>query len=209
MTLTPLLVGLTGGIASGKTTVAETFASYGIDIIDSDVGAREVVKKGTLGLEEIVSRYGDSILLRNPTDDNLLNRPALRRIIFEDDNERQWLNDHLHPLIREWVNQQISFSKSRYVINSVPLLVESNLHTSMDVVVVVDVPEHIQISRLIKRDGGTEEDALKILKTQASRSDRLACADYVIDNSESLEYMKQEVAEVHGALLERCDRREM
>ena len=148
-----LIVGLTGGIASGKSTVSEEFRSLGIDIVDSDIGAREVVKKGTLGLEKIIERFGRDIVLRNTQSDNVLDRHKLRRIVFEDENQRQWLNNLLHPLIREWVHEKTAMTTSRYVIHAIPLLIESKLQSSVDVIVTVDVPEDLQIQRYLKREG--------------------------------------------------------
>ena len=144
---TPLIVGLTGGIASGKTTVSDEFKRLGIDIIDSDIGARAVVEKGTLGLHKIVERFGEGIVLRNTQSNNVLDRHKLRRIVFDNEKERQWLNKLLHPLIREWVHAETAKATSRYVIHAIPLLIESKLQNSVDVIVTVDVPEDIQVER--------------------------------------------------------------
>lgn len=204
-----LIVGLTGGIASGKSTVSDEFRNFGIDVIDSDIGAREVVKKGTLGLEKIIEHFGRSIVLKNTRSENVLDRIKLRQIVFDDENERQWLNKLLHPLIREWVHDQTSQSTSRYVIHAIPLLIESKLQSSVDVIVAVDVPEELQIQRYLHREGaGMEAQVKRIMARQCSRGDRIAYADYVIDNSNSIEDVKEEVRTVHESLLELCDRRE-
>ncbi len=204
-----LIVGLTGGIASGKSTVSDEFRHYGIDVIDTDIGAREVVKKGTLGLEKIIARFGRKILLRNPESDNVLDREKLRSIVFEKETERQWLNNLLHPLIREWVHDKTSQATSRYIIHAIPLLIESKLQSSVDVIVAVDVPEDLQIQRYLQREG-PDMQALckKIMARQCSRGDRIAYADYVIDNSGSIDDVREEVRIVHESLLELCDRRE-
>ena len=204
-----LIVGLTGGIASGKSTVSDEFKKFGIDVIDSDIGAREVVKRGTLGLEKIIERFGRGIILKNTRSENVLDRQKLRRIVFEDENQRQWLNKLLHPLIREWVHDKTSQTTSRYVIHAIPLLIESKLQSSVDVIVAVDVPEEMQIQRYLKREGaGMEAQVKRIMARQCSRGDRIAYADYVIDNSGTVEDVREEVRIVHDSLLELCDRRE-
>jgi dephospho-CoA kinase len=200
-----MVVGLTGGIASGKSSVANMFADYEIDIIDSDIGSREVVKRGTFGLQGIIARYGENILLRSSTTDDVLDRAALRNIIFKDKRERQWLNNHLHPLIRDWVDHKTQAAKSIYVINVVPLLIDNNLQSTVDKIITVDVPEELQIKRLMSRDQMSEQYALKIIESQASRGDRLAAADYVIDNSETLEQTQKEVDSIHESLMEICE----
>ena len=209
MMTSPLLVGLTGGIASGKSTVSDEFKKFAIDIVDSDIGAREVVKKGTLGLETIIEHFGTDILLKNTNSENILDRHKLRRIVFENEKERLWLNQLLHPLIREWVHEQTALSSSRYIIHAIPLLIESKLQSSVDVIVTVDVPEECQVQRYLKREGpGMEAQCKKIMSRQASRADRIAYADFVIDNSGTIEDVQEEVRIVHEAILELCDRRE-
>jgi len=206
----PLIVGLTGGIASGKTTVSDEFKKLGIDIIDSDIGARAVVEKGTLGLRKIIERFGEGIVLRNTQSNNVLDRHKLRRIVFDDEQERQWLNKLLHPLIREWVHAETAKATSRYVIHAIPLLIESKLQSSVDVIVTVDVPEDVQIERYIQREGrGMEDQIRKIMSRQCSRSDRIAFADYLIDNTGTVDDVREEVLTVHQSILERCDRREL
>ena len=206
----PLIVGLTGGIASGKTTVSDRFKWLGIDIVDSDVGARAVVERGTLGLQKIIQHFGTGILLEGTQSNNVLDRQKLRRIVFDDEKERQWLNKLLHPLIREWVHAETAKATSRYVIHAIPLLIESKLQSTVDVIVTVDVPEEIQIQRYLQREGqGMETEIKKIMSRQCSRSDRIAMADYVIDNTGSVDDLQEEVLNVHHAILERCDDREM
>ena len=205
-----LIVGLTGGIASGKTAVSDEFERLGIDIIDSDIAARAVVERGTLGLRSIIERFGEGIVLRNTESNNVLDRHKLRKIVFDNETERQWLNNLLHPLIREWVYAETAKATSRYVIHAIPLLIESKLQSSVDVIITVDVPEEVQIERYLQREGsGMKQQIDKIMSRQCSRSDRIAYADYLIDNTGTFEDLKEEVMTVHQAILELCDHREM
>jgi len=179
-----LLIGLTGGIASGKSFVSNAFKDLGVPIIDADVLARQVVEPGSTGLQQLTRHFGTDIL----TNTNELDRAALRQIIFSDPKHRKTVDALLHPLIRDRSDKQIKTTKDQghaYAIYAVPLLVETKQQKRFDRIIVVDVPEKIQISRLLERDGGSEEKAQAILAAQASRQDRLAVADDVIDNTGS------------------------
>lgn len=174
------VVGLTGGIASGKTTVADLIASEGINLVDADIVAREVVAIGTEGLKQISAHFGGLIL----RDDGSLNRLLLREKIFSDSTNKQWLNNLLHPMIRAELLAQLTASDSPYTVLVVPLLVENKLTTLCDHVLVVDVAEQVQIQRTIARDNVSEQQAKAILQSQATREQRLAAADSVIVNND-------------------------
>ncbi|QUM87569.1 dephospho-CoA kinase [Moritella sp. 36] len=191
------VVGLTGGIASGKTTVADLIASEGINLVDADIVAREVVAIGSNGLKQISAHFGEQILL----DDGSLNRPLLREKIFSDNANKQWLNNLLHPMIRAELLAQLAASKSAYTLLVVPLLVENNLTTLCNHVLVVDVEEQVQIDRTMARDKVSLQQANAILKSQATREQRLAAADSVVVNNER-QQLEQDVAVLHQKFLE-------
>lgn len=191
------VVGLTGGIGSGKSAVSKRFAELGIDIIDADEIAREVVAPGSSGLSEIETHFGPSVLL----DNGSLNRPALRERVFNSKEEQARLNALLHPLIRERMHQLIEQSESDYCILAVPLLVENKLTLMCDRVLVVDCPEALQIERATLRDGSATQTIKNIMAAQASRDDRLNAADDVIDNSGSLESLSPQVHALHALYL--------
>lgn len=191
-------IALTGGIASGKSTVADMFAELGAVIIDSDVLAREVVEPGTPGLAEIVERFGPDIL----TGDGELNRPALGEIIFTDDEARKDLNAITHPRVRQRaVELEESAPEGALIIQVIPLLIEANLVDGFDEVIVVDLPEELQLQRLMERNGFSRDEALSRIQAQASRAERLAVATHVIDNSQPLELTRAQVRLLHQQLL--------
>ncbi|MEN1727813.1 MAG: dephospho-CoA kinase [Pseudomonadota bacterium] len=186
----PRIVVLTGGIASGKTSVSNRLAAAGFTIIDTDVIARDVVQPGSRGLAKIVEVFGDDILQIN----GALDRRAMRNRIFASTSARQRLEAITHPLIDEEVWEQIAAASDRaVVILVVPLLVESGLFGDADEVIVIDVPAAAQIARLQSRDGMDLEGAERILAAQASREQRLARADHVIDNSGSLVRLEKQI----------------
>lgn len=174
-----LRIGLTGGIASGKSTVAEMLADCGAVVVDSDVLAREVVEPGTDGLARIVERFGDQVLT-----DGRLDRPALARIVFSDADARRDLEAIIHPAVRSRALElEAEAGPDAVAVLVIPLLVETGQQTSFDAVIVVDVPEELQRQRLIARDRMSVEDANARIAAQATRADRLAAATLVIDNS--------------------------
>ncbi len=179
--LCPMRVGLSGGIASGKSTVAALFAGAAVPVIDTDIVAREVVAPGSTGLQQIIGVFGPSIL----TADGSLDRAGLRARIFADEADRKRLESILHPLILEEVERQSRRAGGSYQIHVIPLLVESGLQDTLDRVLVVDCPEDLQLSRLLSRDGETEASAKQILASQTDRVQRLAVADDVIVNDRS------------------------
>lgn len=195
--MSKLVIGLTGGIASGKTTVSDMFAMLGVDIIDADVIAREVVAKGTPGLAAIVEKFGDDIL----TPDLELDRQKLRTIIFSDNAKKDWLNALLHPLIREQMLLQTANATSPYCILSVPLLIENKLNTLVSRTLVVDIDEASQIKRAIARDNSEQAIIENIIASQASRKQRLAVADDVIVNNKDLEWLSAQVKDLHQMYL--------
>ena len=189
----PPRIGLTGGIASGKTTVANLFAEFGATIIDTDVIAREVVAPGQPALVEIAAAFGTDVLLA----DGSLDRSALRERIFASHEDRARLEAITHPRIRVEALRQADAAGGPYQLIVVPLLVESPLRESVDRILVVDCPEEVQIERLMARDADSEAQARRILAAQSGRSERLAIADDVIRNDGSLDETRQQVAALH------------
>lgn len=193
-----LRIGLTGGIASGKSLVADLFAARGIDIIDTDVIAREVVAPGQPALDEIAREFGANVI----SSDGSLDRRALRRLVFNNENKRQTLEALLHPLIRASATAKAADSCSAYHIVVVPLLVESPMQSDMDRILVVDCPTEVQLERLLERDQESAQQARKMIAAQASREARLAIADDVINNGGDLDATEQQVDQLHMHYLE-------
>lgn len=188
-----LIIGVTGGIASGKSSVARAFAEHGIAWVDADDVAREVVEPGEPALAEIAARHGQHIL----HGDGTLNRRALRDIVFADTTERHWLESTTHPRIRQRLiarlNDMASFSAPYRLLIS-PLLFESGQVEMVDRCLVVDVPETLQIARTASRDGSDEAQAKAIVAAQMPRAERLARADDILDNSGDLAALRRQVA---------------
>ncbi|HHG3259913.1 dephospho-CoA kinase [Vibrio parahaemolyticus] len=196
-----LVIGLTGGIASGKTTVANLFKQqFKIDIVDADIVAREVVVPGTPGLNAIIQHFGQDIT----HDDNTLDRAKLREKIFSNPEEKAWLNALLHPIIREKMIEDLQQVTSDYALLVVPLLVENNLDSLCDRVLVVDVEPETQISRTVKRDNVSEEQAHAILASQASRQQRLDIADDVVKNNPNDPDLLLQITDLHEKYLAMC-----
>ncbi len=191
-------VGLTGGIASGKSTVAKFFAAVGVPIIDTDQVAREVVEPGQPPLERLVERFGRTIL----TTDGHLDRPKLRAIVFSDPKARADLEALTHPAIGNAVEAWSAAAGGPYQILIIPLLVEKNLASQLDRVLVVDCDEDLQIRRLQARDGSTVEQARAILNAQTSRTARLKSAHDVIQNEGDLSVVRDQVSALHTRYLE-------
>lgn len=192
------VVALTGGIASGKTTVANLFHEhFGIDLVDADVISREVVEPGTDGLKAIAAHFGQTIL----NQDGSLNRTALRERIFADPEQKTWINQLLHPMIRQRMQQALAQTTSPYTLLIVPLLVENQLQNMADRVLVVDVEESIQIERTIARDNVSIEQAQAILAAQATRAQRLAIADDVLKNDAKNQKLLPQITLLHQKYL--------
>lgn len=192
------VVAITGGIGSGKTTVANRFAKLGIEVVDADIIAREVVEPGTPALAAIAAHFGPDVV----APDGQLDRRRLRERIFTDSQAKEWLNALLHPLIRTEMLRQCAATRSPYCLLVVPLLVENRLTSLADRVLVIDVDEATQIERTCRRDGVSREQAQAILASQASRSERLAMADDVLDNqSGTSETIWQRIFALHQTYL--------
>ena len=191
-------VGLTGGIASGKSTAAKFFGALGVPILDSDQVAREVVEPGQPPLERLVERFGRGIL----TPDGHLDRPALRNIVFSDPKARADLENLTHPAIGAAMEARSAAAGGPYQILVIPLLIEKNLSSQVNRVLVVDCDEELQIRRLHARDGSTRAQAQAILDAQVSRGARLKAADDVIRNDADMGAVQAQVAELHARYLE-------
>jgi dephospho-CoA kinase len=186
-------VGLTGGIASGKSTVASLFAALGVPIVDTDLLAREVVAVGSPLLPQIAEHFGREVLLA----DGSLDRRALRERIFADDAERRWLEALTHPAIRELTDARCESARGPYVIVAIPLLVETRGGGRFDRVLVVDATPELQLARLVARDGLTRAAAERMLAAQVSREQRLAAADDVIANDGDVARLRDQVERLH------------
>lgn len=192
------IIGLTGGIASGKTTVADLFQKhFNIDIVDADIVAREVVALGSDGLRQITEHFGEAILL----DDGTLNRAKLRKQIFSHPEDKAWLNALLHPMIRNKIEQELTNIRSPYGLLVAPLLIENQMQGMADRVLVIDVPKEVQIQRTMNRDNVSEEQVNAILKSQASREQRLAVADDVIKNHTKNQDLLPQITDLHQKYL--------
>ncbi len=197
-----LIIGVTGGIGSGKSAVTDRFAHLGVTVVDADLAARVVVEPGTAALTAIAERFGASLL----QTDGSLDRAAMRRIVFADPSQRAWLEALTHPLIGEEIRRQLATSRSPYTVLSSPLLLESaTQRTLANLVVVVDVPEAVQLSRTVQRDSNDEAQVRRIMAAQLPREARLALADIVIDNSGPLDTLDTLVAELHKEFLQRAE----
>ena len=194
------VVGITGGIGSGKSAVTDHLETLGITVVDADKVARVVVEPGTSGLAAIADHFGTDILL----SDGRLDRAALRKIVFDNPDERRVLEGITHPRIREEIARQLSEATSPYVVLSSPLLLESGQNTFSDYVVVVDVPEEVQLSRTMARDDNTEALVKQIMAAQLDRQTRLSRADTSIMNDGSLEALYERVEKLHNDLLARA-----
>lgn len=188
-----LIIGLTGGIGSGKSTVSRLFANLGIPVIDTDTIAHDLVRAGQPALKKIVETFGASILTR----DGELDRTTLRALVFDDPEQRQALEAILHPLIKQSALKQIEELHSDYCLLVVPLLIEKGWYTIVDRILVVDAPEEIQRQRVKQRNGIPDSQINAIMRQQATREQRLSHADDVIDNGKSIQHIELRVIELH------------
>ena len=193
----PFRVALTGGIASGKTTVANLFAALGVPLIDTDVIARQVVEPGQPALAEVVQNFGPDIL----DADGRLDRRRMRERIFSDPTAKQRLEGILHPAIRAEMERQSREANGPYQVLVIPLLTEGKRRDHVDRVLLVDVPEELQIQRLMLRDGVTHDQAAASLNAQATRAERLAIADDIVRNTGRVDDLRAEVAKLHAKYL--------
>ena len=189
----PFVVGLTGGIGSGKSLVSSVFQEMGIDIIDADQIARDVVAPNSTALLEIANHFGDDFI----QPDGHLNRAKMREYVFKNKDAKTWLNQCLHPKIRERMQQGIADSRPPYCVLDVPLLFENNMQEWVDIIIVVDCLEEQQLDRAMKRDGSDAKTIKHIMAAQVSRQTRIDGADIVIDNSNSINATKQQVIDAH------------
>lgn len=196
-----IVVGLTGGIGSGKSVVRKLFSSLGIGVLNADEVAREITQPGTFCYQAIKNHFGDLILNK----DHSLNRGKLKEIIFNDASEKKWLENLLHPEIWQQLEKNAQAASSPYVIVEIPLLVEVNSHPMVDRILVVDIDEKLQVTRLMKRDQLTEQGALHIIQQQAPRQKRLSYADDVLNNDGDLEQLSRQIQELNRKYLKLAD----
>ena len=195
--MSTFVVGLTGGIGSGKSAVSERFERLGIQVVDADLASRAVVEPGRPALKAIEAHFGPDVI----TPDGSLDRAALRKLIFENEEERRWLEALTHPLINDYIADALEKADSPYVILAHPLLVETGQTGICHRVLVVDVPEALQVQRTMDRDGNPESQVRAIMAAQASRGERLAAADDVIVNDQDLAHLDDQVARLHARYL--------
>lgn len=204
----PYVVGLTGGIGSGKSTMGDLFLALGVPVIDADIIARQVVEKGSPLLAELSNHFGTDVL----TEQGELNRAKLREIIFSHPDEKAWLNQLLHPAIRNEMLAQVERCLQPYVILMVPLLIENNLTHLCNRILVVDVLPETQIKRATKRDHNKAEIIQNIMASQVSREKRLSYADDIIDNNQpleqNLEKIKKQINELHQIYLKKAEEKQ-
>lgn len=195
-------VGLTGGVASGKSTVSRLLAERGAVVIDADLLAREVVAPGTRGLGDVVELFGPAVL----TPEGELDRPALGAIVFKDPEKRRQLEAIIHPLVRaRSARLEEAAAPGAIIVHDIPLLAETGQADAFDAVIVVDVPAEVQVERMVRDRGWSRSEAESRIAAQASREDRLAIATHVIDNDGTLEELAARVDEVLALLDEDPD----
>jgi dephospho-CoA kinase len=193
-----MIIGLTGGIGSGKSQASSRFMQHGISIVNADVVAREVVMPNSPALREIAQHFGSDIL----DEDGALNRRKLREIIFQSPAEKQWLEALLHPLINAEIRRQLASSSSPYTILESPLLLETKQDELVDRIAVVDVSELIQVERAAMRDNSDGEQIKAIIQAQLNRQERCARAHDIIQNHGNIEELEQQVDKLHRLYLE-------
>ena len=191
------VVGLTGGIGSGKSAATAVFEDLGIDVVDADLASREAVLPGSKALDQIQKKFGNEILL----EDQSLNRAKLREIIFDNSEDKTWLEQLLHPEIRHIIQSKLENSSSKYVILVSPLLFETDQHEFCNTTILIDSSMNSQVSRTSKRDSVSEDSVKKIISAQMSRDDKLKIAKIVINNDDSLEKLESNVKKVHENLI--------
>ena len=191
------VVGVTGGIGSGKSAVTNRFEQLGIEVVDADLASRAVVEPGTDALKSIEQHFGQHILL----PDKSLDRAKLRQAIFSDPEQKKWLEALLHPLIAQHIKSKLLASKSPYTVFVSPLLIEANQDRFCNHILVIDVPEHLQIKRTIERDNNDESQVRRIIKSQVSRKQRIDRADDIIENIHGLQELEQKVDQLHQQYL--------
>lgn len=194
---TMFILGLTGGIGSGKSAASAFFRDAGIAVVDADMVAREVVEPGEPAWSAIKERFGNDAI----NEDNTLNRAWLRQKVFSEPEERRWLEGQTHPRIRDRITEQLAAAKSPYAILESPLLFESGQYELVTSTLVVDVPEQLQVERACNRDGNDPEQIKRIIAAQLPRRERLQRADQVVDNSGSLDELHKQLSALHATYL--------
>ena len=197
-----MLIGLTGGIGSGKTAAANHFGFLGIDIVDADLASRAVVEPGQPALEAIAEHFGAAII----SVDGGLDRAKLRKLVFAEESERKWLQRLLHPLISDYLAVQISGSNSTYCLLVNPLLLESSQSQWCRKIIVVDTAIETQIQRTMSRDDNNREQVQSIVNAQMSRDDRLSAADFILLNDQGMDDLKKNVEKIHRELVNLCQK---
>ena len=192
-----MIIGLTGGIGSGKSLAGDFFSELGIDVIDSDRIAREILDKNSEAKNLFLDKFGSEFLDKNQN----INRELLRSEIFKDDKKKKKLESIVHPIVRQEIIKFINNSNSIYKIIMVPLIYETQSNHIYDKIIVIDCDENKQIDRATKRDNKSKEDIFNIIKNQASRSQRKSIANYVIENNSSKEELRSQVIKIHQKLL--------
>lgn len=194
---TPWILGLTGGIGSGKSAAAQRFVELGVHLVDADQAARWVVEPGRPALASLVERFGPGVLL----EDGQLNRAALRELIFADAEQRRWVEALLHPLIGQEIFSYLAKAESPYAVFVSPLMIESGQYQRTDRLLVIDAPQSLQVERTLLRDQTSPEQVQAILKAQASREERLRHADDILVNDRDIAWLHTEVDRLHNFYL--------
>ena len=197
-----MIIGLTGGIGSGKSVAANFFQNEGITVIDADHLAREVIEKETPGFKSIVDYFGSDVI----SDDGSIDRGKLRKVVFNNHQKKKALESITHPLVRELMVEKIAAAKSPYSIIMVPLIFETKSMSAYDRILVIDCDSALQLKRAISRDNSSEELIQKIIDSQCSREERLSIANDVIPNNDSLENLQSRSLEMHKFYLGLCKR---
>ena len=193
-----MIIGLTGGIGSGKSAAADFFQNEGVTVIDADDLAREVIEKNTLGYESIVDYFGSKIIDSN----GLIDRACLRKEVFDDEEKKKVLESIIHPLVRDLMAKRIATSQSSYSIVMVPLIFETNSMSNYNRILVIDCDPSLQLERATLRDNNSKDQIQKIIKTQCSREERLSIANDIIPNNDSLENLKVRSIAMHKFYLD-------
>jgi len=188
-----LIIGLTGGIGSGKSTVAQFFKEEGVNVVDADQKSRAVVEPGSPALFEISQHFGDDLIQA----DGALDRAKLRTIVFNSEQKRHWLEALLHPLFKQAIIEDLNSSTSDYAILESPLLFETDQHTMTQKNILIDVPIEVQLEGTCKRDNIEREQVEKIIAAQMSRDEKRSKADYIVDNTNTLDVVKRHILELH------------
>ncbi len=197
MSADKLIIGLTGGIGSGKSAAADFFSQLGVTIVDADLASRKVVAPGQPALSALKDHFGTDILINSPKGE-ILDREKLRSIIFAHPEEREWVNSLLHPLIRQQMDEEVAQSTSSYVIKVVPLLIETAQKNQVHRILLIDVSKDIQRLRVEARDNSSIEEINSIIKSQATREERIKVADDIIDNNSSVDDLEKAVKKMHN-----------